>query len=118
MGVPFRIRTRNLLPRSEQHRLVPQLSLLRSVDRFEHELAVVHLLGRLGVEGDSVHNWFEILREELSEEGDFVEVRRHDLGGKGEHDRMVIGLGLSSHGVVIRIKVVYGRVSLFQSIFS
>jgi len=84
-SVPFRIRTRNLLPRSEQHRLVPQLSLLRSVDRFEHELAVVHLLGRFGMEGDSVHDWFEILREELSEESDFVEMRRHGgMGVEGE----------------------------------
>ena len=76
---PLRIRARDLLPRSEQHGLVPQLPLLRGVDRLKHELAVVHLLGGLGVEGDSVHDRFEILCEELSEESDFVEVRRHDM---------------------------------------
>ena len=75
---PFRIRTGDLLSRSEQHGLVPLLSLLRSVDRLEHELAVLHLLRRLGVEGDSVHDWFKVLREELSEESDLVEMRRHD----------------------------------------
>jgi len=76
--VPFRIRTGDLLSRSEQHGLVPLFSLLRSVDRLEHELAVLHLLRRLGVESNSVHDWFEVLREELSEESDLIEMRRHD----------------------------------------
>jgi len=47
---------------------------LQSINRLEHELTVVHLLRRLGVESYSVHDWFEILGEELSEESDFVEM--------------------------------------------
>lgn len=31
------------------------------------------------MESYSVHDWFEILREELPEESDFVEMRRHCL---------------------------------------
>jgi hypothetical protein len=69
---PFRIGARHFLPRSEQHGLVPQLSLLRSVDRLEYEFTVEHLLRGFGVKGDSVYDRFEILCEELSEEGDFV----------------------------------------------
>jgi hypothetical protein len=89
-GAPLRIRARDLLPRSEQHGLVPLLPLLRGVDRLEHELAVVHLLRGLGVEGDSVHDRLEILCEELSKESDFVEVRRHDMKvGAGKRDRMM-----------------------------
>lgn len=70
-AVPGRVWLRQLLFCTKQHCTVP---LYMHVQWFEYDFAGVDLLGGVAVEGYSVQNGFQVLREKLSEKGDLVRV--------------------------------------------